>query len=527
MKKILVFLLAFLLQTSICDAQFRFREGRKIGNFYDLDIKNLISLEDPDSGTSKVYLGATTDTSSSYTLYLPPDLGSSGECLKRSGAEGTDWGTCGSGGGSGSNQPIFFEHDGSAEADSQTSGVTVDTTTGLDLTCSGQDCTLSAEDASDTNKGVATFNTDNFAVSSGDVTIKDGGVDLSAEVTGTLPVANGGTGATTLTDGGILLGSGTAAITAMSVLGDGAIVVGDGTTDPVALTAFTSSTGTLKHESGGLEADVNAYDGLIGITGGTTFNQTGTSTQIIIFDGSGAPTSASLAGHATMDSSGNLGLNAEAIRSQTEVTAVAGDYVLIRDATDGTLKKSNASDFLSSGGGNTNLSLPVYSAKITGAFVTHTPAGCSTTASTQGAAIDAGNGNWRLLFDASTDEAAVWQFVMPANYSSTPSLDVHFSMASGEANEVEFEAAIMCSTPNADTADVGTASFANCATGTATTVSATAGEPYSQVITLNDDSCSAGDDVWIWLSTDADDATFDDATGDREVINVELQYTGS
>lgn len=67
----------------------------------------------------------------------------------------------------------------------------------------------------------------------------------------TVSVANGGTGATTLTDGGVLLGSGTGAITAMAVLGDGAIVIGDGTTDPVPLTAFTSSTGNLLAAKGG------------------------------------------------------------------------------------------------------------------------------------------------------------------------------------------------------------------------------------------------------------------------------------
>ena len=52
--------------------------------------------------------------------------------------------------------------------------------------------------------------------------------------TGTVAVAKGGTGATTLTDGGVLLGSGTGAITAMAVLSDGQMIVGDGTTDPVA-----------------------------------------------------------------------------------------------------------------------------------------------------------------------------------------------------------------------------------------------------------------------------------------------------
>jgi len=57
-------------------------------------------------------------------------------------------------------------------------------------------------------------------------------VALTTDVTGTLPVGNGGTGASTLTDGGILLGSGSGAITATAVLADGEMLVGDGTTDP-------------------------------------------------------------------------------------------------------------------------------------------------------------------------------------------------------------------------------------------------------------------------------------------------------
>jgi hypothetical protein len=81
----------------------------------------------------------------------------------------------------------------------------------------------------------------------------------------------GGTGAASFTDGGILLGSGANPITAMSVLTDGEVIVGDGTTDPVTLAAFTSSTGTLQHEYGGLEADVTAYsEGLYGMIAGST-----------------------------------------------------------------------------------------------------------------------------------------------------------------------------------------------------------------------------------------------------------------
>ncbi len=88
----------------------------------------------------------------------------------------------------------------------------------------------------------------------------DGFVDVSA----------GGTGLGTLTNGGILLGSGTGDVTPMSVLANGSIVIGDGVTDPTTLAAFTSSTGDLRHEAGGLEADVSAYDGLVSITGGAT-----------------------------------------------------------------------------------------------------------------------------------------------------------------------------------------------------------------------------------------------------------------
>jgi len=78
----------------------------------------------------------------------------------------------------------------------------------------------------------ATANT--LTASSGVLSI-EGNVVYSAGGTD-VPVADGGTGASTMLCGGILLGSGTGAITAMSVLAAGAIVKGDGSGDPVALT---------------------------------------------------------------------------------------------------------------------------------------------------------------------------------------------------------------------------------------------------------------------------------------------------
>ena len=67
-------------------------------------------------------------------------------------------------------------------------------------------------------------------------------VDLTSDVTGTLPVANGGTGASTLTDGGVLLGSGTGGVTATGVLTNGQLLIGDGSGDPT-IAALTAGTG--------------------------------------------------------------------------------------------------------------------------------------------------------------------------------------------------------------------------------------------------------------------------------------------
>ena len=58
----------------------------------------------------------------------------------------------------------------------------------------------------------------------------------------TVAVDQGGTGATTLTDGGVLLGNGTGAMVAMAVLADSEMIVGDGTTDPVAESGATLRT---------------------------------------------------------------------------------------------------------------------------------------------------------------------------------------------------------------------------------------------------------------------------------------------
>ena len=104
--------------------------------------------------------------------------------------------------------------------------------------------------------------------------------------TGTVPVNKGGTGATTLTSGGILLGSGTGAITAMSVLGDGEMIVGDGTTDPVAESGATLRT-SIGVGTGNSPAFTNlTLSGDLTLDDGGSLKEAG-GTAAFTFDGSG------------------------------------------------------------------------------------------------------------------------------------------------------------------------------------------------------------------------------------------------
>jgi len=104
--------------------------------------------------------------------------------------------------------------------------------------------TLSTLDSAgtDANLNFSIDGTFSIASSTG-IDIETDGTIGNAIWNGTeISVAKGGTGATSLTDGGILLGSGTNAITAMAVLADGEMIVGDGTTDPVAESGATLRT---------------------------------------------------------------------------------------------------------------------------------------------------------------------------------------------------------------------------------------------------------------------------------------------
>ncbi len=118
-----------------------------------------------------------------------------------------------------------------------------------------------------------------------------------------VPVVDGGSGAGTFTDGGILLGSGTGAFTALGVATNGQIPIGDNSTDPVLATitagggiGVANGAGTITisgTDTGMVELSFNAFD-TTATNGSLTFEQTGKSKRwgfaastidTLIFDG--------------------------------------------------------------------------------------------------------------------------------------------------------------------------------------------------------------------------------------------------
>jgi hypothetical protein len=145
----------------------------------------------------------------------------------------------------------------------------------------------------------------------------------------TIAVDQGGTGATSLTSGSVLLGSGTGAITAMNVLAAGEIIIGDGVGDPSKLVIGADNSAiTILGTIGTGVWNGTAIDGAYVDIEGTEVKSAGPITDgyVLTADGSGgAAWEASAGGGKVLQVLNNTGTVADA--SATSATAAVSQAI--------------------------------------------------------------------------------------------------------------------------------------------------------------------------------------------------------
>ena len=226
---------------------------------------------------------------------------------------------------------------GTIDIDLDSESLTVTGGEGIDTSATGTTLTIAGEDATTSNKGVASFSSDNFAVSSGAVTIKDSGVS-NDELAGSIANAKLANSSITVTDG--------SSSTATAL---GGTITFSGTSNEVEV-AESSGTITI-----GLPATITAnVTGNVSGTSGSTTGNAATATALA---------TARTIGGVSFDGTGDINLPGVNTAGNQNTSGTAADLSATLDETKGGtgLTSFTTGDVIYASGSNTLAKLGIGS----------------------------------------------------------------------------------------------------------------------------------------------------------------------
>lgn len=202
-----------------------------------------------------------------------------------------------------------------------------------------------------------------FTFTGGTTGLTFSGAGTTETLTGTLIVANGGTGRATLTNHGVLVGAGTTAITQLSVGTNGQVLLGSTAADPVFAT-LTSSSLTYTAGAGSLAINITAPVSIA--NGGTNATSMATTDGVVYYDGTRlVTTSAGTSGQIlTSNGAGVAPTYQSASGSVTGPGSSTDRAIATWNGTGGAALFNNSTVKIDSSGRMTNTTQPAFHAYL-------------------------------------------------------------------------------------------------------------------------------------------------------------------
>ena len=202
-------------------------------------------------------------------------------------------------------QDLDVETDsGNIDIDLDSEALTIAGGEGIDTSATGTTVTIAGEDATTSNKGVASFSSDNFSVSSGAVTIKDSGVS-NDELAGS--ITNAKLSNSTVSYGGVSLALGASDATPAFDLTDATNYPTSSLSGTITNAQLAGSIANSKLANSSITVSDGSSSTAISLGGTITFS--GTSNEVEIAESSGTLTiglPASITANVTGNVTGNV-----------------------------------------------------------------------------------------------------------------------------------------------------------------------------------------------------------------------------